>query len=151
MNYSIGLLKPDCLKRGIVKEVLKTIESIGLEIIIVKRLRLTKREIDTVWASCLTENFYKELLEFSLSGDCMIFLVKGDNAINLLNNLVGYHEPMLAGKGTIRHRFGKSVKENVIHSTATEKTFWKEVLLFFTQSELDRLLPDLKPKVIPQN
>ena len=67
MNYSFGLLKPDCLKRGIEKEVLTAIESVGLEIVAIKRVRLTKKEVDVIWAPCLKEDFYNDLLEFSLS------------------------------------------------------------------------------------
>ncbi len=150
MNYSFGLLKPDCLKRGIEKKVLAEIEAIGLEIVAIKRVRLTKKEVDIIWVSCLKENFYKELSKFSLSDDCMVFIVKGDDAITRLSDLVGHYEPMRAGKDTIRHRFGRSAMENVIHSSATEETFWKEVSLFFTRSELNRLLTDLKPRVMPQ-
>lgn len=131
MNYSFGLLKPDCLKRGIQKEILKEIESIGLEIVAIRRIRLTKKEVDIIWTPCTKEDFYEEFLKFSLSGDCIVFIVRGDNAIDILNDLVGHYNPEKAEKHTIRHRFGKSLMENVIHSTGTEETFWKEVSLFF--------------------
>ncbi|KPJ55564.1 hypothetical protein AMJ49_06835 [Parcubacteria bacterium DG_74_2] len=144
MNYSFGLLKPDCLKRSIERKVLTAIESIRLEIVAIKRVRLTKKEVDVIWSPCLGEDFYEELLRFSLSGDSMVFIVKGDDAIGRLSDLVGYYEPTQAEEDTIRHRFGKSVMENVIHSTATEEMFWKEVSLFFTQTELNQLLTDLK-------
>lgn len=149
MNYSFGLLKPDCLKRGIEKEMLAIIEAVGLEIMAIKRARLTKKEVDIIWTSLLKEGFYKEFLKFCLSGDCIAFIVKGDDAIAKLNNFVGHWDPWQAEKHTIRHQFGTSVMENVIHGTATEETFWKEVSLFFTRSELKRLLVDLKPDMTP--
>ncbi len=140
MNYSLGLLKPDCLKRGIEKKVLAAIEAIGLEIIAFKSVRLTKKEVDIIWATCLAENFYEELLKFSLSGDCVVFIVKGGEAITRLNELVGHYDPTQAAEHTIRHRFGSSAMENVIHSTLNEEMFWKEGSLFFSQPELKRLL-----------
>ena len=151
MEYSFGLLKPDCLKRGIEKEVLAIIEAIGLEIVAIKRVRLTKKEVDVIWAPCLIEDFYEELLKFSLSDYCMAFVVKGDDAIARLNDLVGHYEPTQEERDTIRYRFGRSVMENVIHSSATEELFWREVLLFFTRSELNRLLTDLEPRIIPHD
>ncbi len=138
-NYSFGLLKPDCLKRGIEKEVLATIEAVGLEIVAIKRVRLTRKEVDIIWTPLLTESYYEEFLEFSLSGDCIVFIVKGDDAIARLNDLVGHYEPMRAEKSTIRHQFGRSAMENVIHG-AGEEMFRKEASLFFTQSELNWLL-----------
>ena len=147
MNYSFGLLKPDCLKRGIEKKVLAIIEAAGLEIIAIKRVRLTKKEVDIIWSSLSKEDFYEEFLKFCLSGDCMVFIVKGHDAIVKLNDLVGHWDPKRAEKHTIRHQYGTSVMENVIHSSATEEAFWKEVSLFFTQSELKRYLLISKSRV----
>ncbi len=142
MDCSFGLLKPDCLKKGIEKEVLSEIEVAGLEIIAIKRVRLTKKDVDIIWEPCLKEDFYEDLLKFSLSGDCLVFIVKGENSISRLNNLVGHYEPETAEEDTIRHRFGRSAMENAIHSTGDEETFRREALLFFTPSELDKLLTD---------
>lgn len=92
MNYSFGLLKPDCLKRGLEYEVLGTIEAAELEVVAAKRVMLTKNEVDVIW-KLRNEDFYEEFLEFSLSGDCMAYIVKGDNAIDRLSDLIGYYEP----------------------------------------------------------
>lgn len=139
MECSFGLLKPDCLKRGIEKEILPEIESVGLKIVAIKRVRLTEKEVDIIWEPCKKEKFYEELVKFSLSGDCLVFIVKGAGAIKRLTDLVGHYEPTQAGKDTIRHRFGSSAMENVIHSTGDEATFWREARLFFSHSELNQL------------
>jgi len=134
MNYSFGLLKPDCTKRGLEKEVFKMIESAGLKIIANKRVRLGKKEVNIVWASCVKEDFYEEMLEFSLSGDSIVFIVEGEDAIARLNNLVGHYDPAIAKEGTIRKRFATSLMENLIHSSSNEKDFWEETILFFEVS-----------------
>lgn len=123
MDCSFGLLKPDCLKRGIEKKVLSEIKITGLEIVAVKHIRLTRKEIDIIWEPCQKEDFYNDLLKFSLSGDCLVFIVRGEDAINRFTDLVGHYEPTRARKDTIRHRFGISAMENVIHGTNNEKTF----------------------------
>jgi len=134
MNYSFGLLKPDCTKRGLEKEVFKMIESAGLKIIANKRVRLGKKEVNIVWSSCVKEDFYEEMLEFSLSGDSIVFIVEGEDAIARLNNLVGHYDPAIAKEGTIRKRFATSLMENLIHSSSNEKDFWEETILFFEVS-----------------
>jgi len=134
MNYSFGLLKPDCTKRRLEKEVFKMIESAGLKIIANKRVRLGKKEVDIVWASCVEEDFYEEMLEFSLSGDSIVFIVEGEDAIARLNNLVGHYDPAIAKEGTIRKRFATSLMENLIHSSSNEKAFWEETILSFEVS-----------------
>jgi len=119
---------------------LAEIEAIGLRIKVTKYIRLTKKEVDIIWEPCSKETFYDVFLKFSTSSDCLVFIVEGEKAINRLNELVGHYEPSQAGKNTIRHRFGKSPMENVIHSTLNEQTFWKEAMLFFSYKELQSLL-----------
>lgn len=140
MAYSSGLLKPDCPRRGLEAQVLAAIEKAGLKVIVSKRVRLTEAQIAVVYEGCLGEIFYPELLDFFLSGDCLAFIVEGEDAIARLNRLVGYHEPSLAEPNSIRGRFGLSVKENAIHGTEDETAFRKEVELFFTEKELSELL-----------
>ena len=135
MDYSFGLLKPDCLKRGLEKQVLAEIEAAGLNIIAQKRIRLTKHGVALIWPTCRFAPFYEKMVEFSLSGDCLVFIVRGKDAINRLNSLVGYHEPSQAGKDTIRYRFGTSSMENIIHSAQDEERFRKEASLFFSEAE----------------
>jgi len=140
MGYSSGLLKPDCLKRGIEQKVLAAIEATGLRVVAAKRVRLTEKQIAIVYKGCVGEIFYPELLAFFLSSDCMFFIVEGHDAINVLNRAVGHQEPTIAEEESMRHQFGLSVKENIIHGTETKETFWEEVLLFFDKAELSQLL-----------
>lgn len=134
MNYSFGLLKPDCIKRKLEEEVFEMIKFAGLKIIASKRIKLTKKEVDIIWKPLLKENFYVEMLEFSLSGDSIVFIVEGEDAITRLNNLVGHYNPAIAKKGTIRKRFATSLMKNLIHSSSNEKNFWEEMKLFFKVS-----------------
>lgn len=134
MKYSFGLLKPDCLKRCLEEEVFEMIENAGLRIVTSKRVRLTEDQVAGVWPTCVGEPFYQEMLEFSLSGDSIVFIVEGDNAIDRLSDLVGHYDPKIAKKGTIRGRFATSLTENIIHSTLNVEAFWEEVALFFQVS-----------------
>jgi len=138
MKYSIGLLKPDCLKRGIEKEILAMIRNSGFIIIEKRRVRLTREDVDTIWNSCKKTYFYEDMVKFFLSEDCIIFIVEGENAILRLNELVGYFEPALADSGTIRNIYGISAMENIIHSTLNEETYLKELFLFFGLSAVTR-------------
>jgi len=140
MEYSSGLLKPDCLERNLVDEVLAAIREAGLEIVAVKRVRLTQKEIDVIYESCVCEDFYGDMSVCYCAGDCIFYIVKGANAIDRLNDVIGNREPAVADAYTIRHRFGQDVRRNVIHGTDNKKTFWKEVKLFFSREELGRIL-----------
>lgn len=133
MRYSFGLLKPDCLKRGIEKEVLALIESSGFTILRKKRVRLAREHVDIIWSSCMKMKFYEDMVRFFLSGDCIVFIVQGEGAINKLSNLVGHYDPLRAEKGTIRRLFGTSAMENIMHSSCDAEAYKKEKVLFFKE------------------
>ncbi len=133
MDYSFGLLKPDCLKRGLTNTVMTEIEKSGLEVVAFRQVMLTERDVEIIWSPCVGQSFYPQMLRFSLSGECGVFLVKGHNAIKALNELVGFYDPEQGGP-SIRRRFGTSKMENVIHSTSDMKTRLLETALFFRVS-----------------
>ena len=134
MERSFGLLKPDCLKRGLDREIFALIESSGLEIVAVKTVRLTRAHVDTVWPTCKPMVFYEKMVEFSTSSDCIVFIAQGENAIPRLTALVGHHDPAKARKGTIRQLFGTSLMENIIHSSSNTETYKTEASMFFEEN-----------------
>lgn len=141
MEYSFGLLKPDCLRRGITSLVVDEIRQAGLTFVIAKGRILTKKQVRTIWKPCIKEEFFPRMLEFQTSGISLVFIVKGDNAISILNELVGPYDPA-KGNG-IRHRYGTSKMENVIHSTKDAGTFMNESSLFFQPREYVDAIPML--------
>lgn len=135
MERSLGLLKPDCLKRGLEKEALVLVESSGLKIVAMQRVRLTREHVDLVWPSCQQMDFYEDMVEFSTSGDSLVFLVEGDNALDRLSALVGHYDPIQAEERTIRRLFGTSAMENIIHSSLDQETYEEEKALFFGEDQ----------------
>lgn len=135
MEHSFGLLKPDCLKRGLEGEVLALIESSGLKIVAMKTVRLTRENVDVIWPSCRPMEFYDDMVEFSTSGDCIVFIVEGNDALQRLTHLVGHHDPAKAEEGTIRRSFGTSAMENIIHSVSDTNAYDKEKSLFFQEEQ----------------
>ncbi|MFA5021118.1 MAG: nucleoside-diphosphate kinase, partial [Patescibacteria group bacterium] len=132
MDYAFGLLKPDCLRRGLEREIMLIIGANGLPTIASKRVRLTKKEVDIVWPNCINEPYYPSMLAFSTSSDCLAFIVTGDDAISRLHELVGHYDPAKARPDTIRGRYATSCMENLIHSADTVEDFWLQTRLFFT-------------------
>ncbi|MFH1900167.1 MAG: nucleoside-diphosphate kinase [Patescibacteria group bacterium] len=139
MNYSFGLLKPDCVERGLQKVIFQILFLNNLIPIIAKQIRLTQEQINIIYKSYLPEGAFNNLSKIFLAGDCIIYIVKGINAISRLNGLVGYNIPEQALPRTIRHQFGQSIARNVIHSTDNRRTFWKEVRPFLSPFEMKRL------------
>lgn len=111
--------------------MLALIESSGLEIVAMKTVRLTRAQVDAIWPSCKPMAFHEEMVSFSTSNDCIVFIAQGENAISRLSALLGHYDPAKAEKGTIRFKFGTSLMENITHSSCDTETYQKESSLFF--------------------
>ena len=53
--------------------------------------------------------FFKDLVEFMISGPVMMQVLEGENAIAKNRELMGATDPKKADKGTIRADFGDSI------------------------------------------
>jgi len=135
MRYSFGLLKPDCLERNLVEEAFKLIQMRGLDIIYSRQIRLNKKDVEFLYDRCRQNSFFESLVDFMTSGNVIIYLVKSsninDDAIRILNSVVGFTDPSGAKPNTLRS-LGENVCRNIAHSTTNEETFWSEVKYFIS-------------------
>lgn len=134
-EYSLLLLKPDCAKRGLTETILKMVLSTGLEIVAVKTLILKVSDVEIFYKNCRKEDFFTGMSLFLQSGPVTVYVVKGENAINVLNKLVGFNEPAKADPGTIR-RMGIDISHNLAHSSASRSDFFREASVVFSKDEL---------------
>lgn len=133
MENSLGILKPDCLRRGLEKEILSIIETSGLKITERQKRYLSEEEVKIIWSTCAKEWFFPQLIEFMRSSEVVIFVVEAVDTIRVFNDLVGSSDPSKAEKNTIRYKYGISKKENTIHSSLDQKEYAKEHNLLFVQ------------------
>lgn len=141
MKYSFGVLKPDCLKRGLVEDVFGLVRSGGLDIVFSRRQMLTTSDAEFLYSRCKESDFFQGLIEFMTSGEVIIYIVKSEDqicAIDSLNRVTGHTNPADAKPQTLRN-LGISIRENIAHSTADESTFWSEVNYFLTENEISEL------------
>lgn len=143
MRYSLGIMKPDCIERGLIDKVFSMIRDSELKIIAKKILYLKQSDVDIIYKRCQHKEFYKDMSSFLLSGNVCVYVVEGDNAINRLNVLVGETNPKLADIKTIRGELGESIRRNITHSSMNEESFWKELNVFFTPKEISSIIVDI--------
>lgn len=139
MKYSFGILKPDCLRRNLSVKVLNIIEQHGLTVVSTKKLQIKESDVAVVYENCLEKDFWHGLVESYSAGESIVFIVYGENAIDKLNELVGFCEPQKAEKNTLRHRFGSDIRYNIIHSTENLQSLRKEVSHFFSTTEQEKI------------
>ena len=75
--------------------------------------------------------FFKDLVDFMVSGPVMIQVLEGDNAIAKNRELMGATDPKKADAGTIRADFADSIDANAVHGSDAPETAQVEVGFFF--------------------
>ncbi|MDZ7756162.1 nucleoside-diphosphate kinase [Rhodohalobacter sp.] len=133
---TLTILKPDCVRKGLIGEVTKRIQEAGFKILAMKMTRLTKDTAGGFYAVHKERPFYDELCEFMSSGACVPMILEKENAIEDFREFIGATNPDEAEEGTIRADFADSVGENIIHGSDSVENGKIEANYFFAESEV---------------
>lgn len=136
VERTLTILKPDCVRKGLIGEVTRRIQEAGFKIVAMKMTRLTKDTAGGFYAVHKERPFYDELCEFMSSGPCVPMILEKENAIEDFRTFIGATDPDEAEEGTIRADFADSVGENIIHGSDSVENGKKEASFFFTEQEV---------------
>jgi nucleoside-diphosphate kinase len=75
--------------------------------------------------------FFKDLVEFMISGPVMVQVLEGEGAILKNRDLMGATDPKKAAAGTIRADFADSIDANAVHGSDAPETAAVEIAFFF--------------------
>jgi len=130
------MVKPDGVRRALTGEVIRRIEGKGLEIVAMRKLRMSLSQAQELYAPHEGKSFYEGLISFITSGPVVVMAVRGRKAIAAVRNLIGSTDPISASPGTIRGDFGLEVQENVVHASSSPEDATRELAIFFGADEL---------------
>ena len=136
MANTLGIIKPDAVKRNLVGKIVTKIEFSGLILRGMKVVKLTKEEAQRFYAVHESKPFYNSLVEFMTSGPVVVMVLGGHGAIERWRDLMGATDPAKAKYNTIRREFGTSVEKNVVHGSDSPETAKAEVAFFFRDNEI---------------
>lgn len=125
------MLKPDCIKRGLVGEVIARIERKGYRLADAKMMMLDAPILREHYAHIVDKPFFPEIVEYMTSGPVLAMIVEGENAVKGMRNLMGPTKFEEAMGGTIRGDFAMSTGENVIHGSDSVENAEIEIKRFF--------------------
>ncbi|MEL7609161.1 MAG: nucleoside-diphosphate kinase [Bacillota bacterium] len=125
------MLKPDCIKRGIVGEVIARIEKKGYRIVDAKMMQLDEPVLREHYAHLVDQPFFPDLAAYMMSGPVLGMIVEGENAVLGMRILMGATQFEEAAAGTIRGDYASSTRKNVIHGSDSEENARIEIQRFF--------------------
>jgi len=130
-EWSIGIIKPDGMKHC--QAIFSIIEEKGLKIIYQKKIRFDEKILRKIYQEISKEDYFQSFCNFMMSNECLAFIVEGESAIEIFNELVGDTDPKKAKPGTLRNKFGSNIRENAIHSSSDKIHFLKELEILFPE------------------
>lgn len=130
------MLKPDCMKRGLVGEIVTRIERKGYRIIDAKMKKLTPAFLYEHYSHIADQPFFPQILQHMLSGAVLGLLVRGENAVQGMRLLVGATMFEEALPGSIRGDYAQSTINNLIHCSHTVEIGEQEIKRFFGEDAL---------------
>ncbi len=136
IERTFSIVKPDAVAKNVIGAVYSRFEKAGLRIVAAKMLHLTREQAEGFYEVHKERPFYKDLVEFMISGPVMVQVLEGENAIAKNREVMGATNPKEAAPGTIRADFASSIDENAVHGSDGPDTARAEIAFFFDEHEI---------------
>jgi nucleoside-diphosphate kinase len=136
MEKTLVLLKPGCLQRRIVGDVLNRFERKGLRIIALRLLRMDESLAAAHYAEHRGKDFYEKLMEYTLSGPVIALILEGEEAVSVVRRLTGPTALGDALPGTIRGDYAARTRLNIVHASDSPASAERECALFFKPRDI---------------
>ncbi|ECR3191208.1 TPA: nucleoside-diphosphate kinase [Campylobacter jejuni] len=136
MEKTLSIIKPDAVKKGVIGKILDRFESNGLRIAAMKKVQLSKEQAENFYAVHKERPFFKDLVEFMISGPVVVSVLEGEGAVLKNRDLMGVTNPKEAKAGTIRADFAESIDANAVHGSDSLENAKIEIEFFFKPNEI---------------
>jgi nucleoside-diphosphate kinase len=131
IETTLSIIKPDAVRKNVIGQIVARFESAGLRVAAARMVHLSRREAEAFYAVHRERPFFKDLVEFMISGPVFVQALHGDGAIARNRDLMGATDPKKAAPGTIRADFANSIDANAVHGSDSPETAAVEVAFFF--------------------
>ena len=136
MSFTLAIVKPDAVGRGLAGKVLAHLEDQGFRIRALRLLRLSQDQAGEFYAVHRERPFYGSLVRFMTSGPCIPVLLERDDAVSTLRTVIGATDPKEAAAGTVRALYAESKERNAIHASDSDENASREARFFFSEADV---------------
>ena len=136
LERTFSIIKPDAVAKNAIGQIVARFEAAGLKVIAARMMHLSRAQAEGFYAVHRERPFFKDLVEFMISGPVLVQVLQGDGAIQNNRDLMGATDPKKAAKGTIRADFADSIDANAVHGSDAPETAQAEIAFFFPGYEI---------------
>ncbi len=131
IERTLSIIKPDAVAKNVIGQIYARFEAAGLKIAAARLIHLSRAEAEQFYGVHKERPFFKDLVDFMISGPVMVQVLEGENAVLKNRELMGATDPKKADAGTIRADFADSIDANAVHGSDAAETAQVEVSFFF--------------------
>jgi len=131
IERTLSIIKPDAVAKNVIGQIYSRFENAGLKVIAARMMHLSVAEAQAFYGVHRERPFFKDLVDFMISGPVMVQVLEGENAILKNRDLMGATDPKKAAAGTIRADFADSIDANAVHGSDGPDTASQEIAFFF--------------------
>jgi len=136
VQRTFSIIKPDAVAKNVVGKIVSRFESNGLKVVASRMKHLSRQEAEGFYAVHRERPFFKDLVDFMVSGPVVLQVLEGEDAIAKNRALLGATDPKKAEPGTIRADFAESIDANAVHGSDAPETAAIEIAYFFPACEV---------------
>jgi nucleoside-diphosphate kinase len=131
VERTLSIIKPDAVAKNVIGQIYARFEAAGLKVVAARMAHLSRGEAEAFYGVHRERPFFKDLVDFMVSGPVMIQALEGESAIQKHRDLMGATDPKKAAPGTIRADFADSIDANAVHGSDGAETASAEIAFFF--------------------
>lgn len=89
IERTLSIIKPDAVAKNVIGQIYSRFENAGLKIVAARMVQLSRADAEKFYAVHAGRPFFKDLVDFMVSGPVMVQALEGENAIAKNRELMG--------------------------------------------------------------
>tara|TARA_B110000438_G_scaffold189206_1_gene180828 strand:+ start:111 stop:515 length:405 start_codon:yes stop_codon:yes gene_type:complete len=131
IQQTLSMIKPDAVQRNLIGSIITLIEANNLIVKKMKMIKLSTDDAEKFYIIHKDRDFYSNLIEYMTSGQVVVLVLEGDNAISIYRDLMGSTNPSEAKEETIRKLYAVDTTRNSVHGSDSPENATIEIEFFF--------------------
>lgn len=136
MQSTLVILKPSCVQRNLIGEVISRIEKRGIIISGLKMMQLDEKILREHYAHLVDRPFFPTLAQSMMASPVVCMVLKGVDIVEVFRKMTGVTNGRKAEPGTLRGDFCMSGQANIIHASDSPENAEIEIKRFFKPEEI---------------
>tara|TARA_Y100000389_G_scaffold182480_1_gene199146 strand:- start:15256 stop:15663 length:408 start_codon:yes stop_codon:yes gene_type:complete len=131
IQQTLAMIKPDAVQRNLIGSIIQLMEANELVVKKIIMMNLSVSQAEKFYIIHKDRDFYSKLIEYMTSGQVVVILLEGDNAIKAYRDLMGSTNPEEAEEKTIRRLYAVNTTYNSVHGSDSPENARIEIDFFF--------------------